>query len=235
MNTEKHNNPNHIAVIMDGNGRWAKARGEDVGVGHKAGVDALRRSVLAALGAGVRWLTVYAFSTENWGRSAGEVGELMGLFSAIVLSEAQELAQRGVRLRFIGDLEGLPTELQVQIREVGAIELVEERMTLTVAMNYSARWDIMQAAAGFSGVKGDGELEDSARVFAERLSTSFLPDVDLVIRTSGEQRLSNFLLWESAYAELYFTDKLWPDFVEADFVAAIDWYNNRHRRFGTRG
>ncbi len=236
------NIPTHVAIIMDGNGRWATREGVEKVEGHKRGVDSLRNAVKAANDWGVKFLTVYAFSTENWGRPADEVKALMELFSIVVIREAQELAKAGIRLSFIGAIDELSTTLQEQIEEVSKIYIEKEKMTLVVAMNYSARWDIVNAAKKMvkqselrkAVNRGVESNRSDVEEFSSYLSTSFMPDVDLVIRTSSEQRLSNFMLWESAYAELYFTDKLWPDFSKEDFAKALEWYNGRQRRFGIR-
>lgn len=215
---------------MDGNGRWAAKEGKERVEGHTKGVEALRRAVQVARKQGVRYLTVYAFSTENWGRPQQEVDAIMELFSRVVIKEAKELAQNNIALRFIGDTKALSTALQEQIVEVESMGIIAE-MTLVVAINYSARWDIMQATQRLvNSTVQDIKEED----FKAHLSTAKFPDVDLVIRTSGEQRLSNFLLWESSYAELYFTERLWPEFDKNDFNAALEWYVDRDRRFGVR-
>ncbi|MFI3298261.1 MAG: polyprenyl diphosphate synthase [Rikenellaceae bacterium] len=222
--------PHHVAIIMDGNGRWAAKEGKERVEGHTKGVEALRRAVQVARKQGVRYLTVYAFSTENWGRPQQEVDAIMELFSRVVIKEAKELAQNNIALRFIGDTKALSTALQEQIVEVESMGIIAE-MTLVVAINYSARWDIMQATQRLvNSTVQDIKEED----FKAHLSTAKFPDVDLVIRTSGEQRLSNFLLWESSYAELYFTERLWPEFDKNDFNAALEWYVDRDRRFGVR-
>lgn len=228
------NIPTHIAIIMDGNGRWATREGVEKIEGHKRGVDALRRTVGAAQNVGVKFLTVYAFSTENWGRPQDEVVALMELFSTVMISEASELAKNGVRLSFIGNTAALSDKLQAQIREVETMDIDNERMMLVVAINYSARWDIVRAATRIARRVGSSAVEIDAEMFAQELSTSHLPDVDLLIRTSAEQRLSNFMLWECSYAELYFTDVLWPDFDAQELNHAIEWYSNRERRFGVR-
>lgn len=229
MDKEQGNIPTHVAVIMDGNGRWAKQRSLDRVEGHRRGVDALRAVVTRAANSGVRYLTVYAFSTENWGRPVEEVRGIMELLGKVILSEAIELAKNKVRLCFIGNTEELSSDLQKQIEQARQIEIDKVKMVFTVALNYSARWDIARAA---QRIAQSGCREVDERVFAENLSTAGLPDVDLVIRTSGEQRLSNFLLWESSYAELYFTETLWPDFDEARFDEAIEWFAARNRRYG---
>ncbi len=215
---------------MDGNGRWAANEGKQRVEGHTRGVDSLRGAVQTARESGIKYLTVYAFSTENWGRPQQEVDAIMELFSRVVIKEAKELAQNNIALRFIGDTKALSPALQEQIIEVESMDIVAE-MTLVVAINYSARWDIMQATQRLVNSNMQDIKEED---FKAHLSTAKFPDVDLVIRTSGEQRLSNFLLWESSYAELYFTERLWPEFDKNDFNAALEWYVDRDRRFGVR-
>lgn len=222
--------PQHVSVIMDGNGRWAEANSLERVDGHKAGVESLKKCVMAARRIGVRYLTVYAFSTENWGRPKEEVDAIMELFSMVVIEQAKELAKNSIRLKFIGNKEELNVKLQEQIKVAEAVELPSEEMTLVVALNYSARWDIVNAAKCLAAEN----IEITQSSLQSKLSTGDMPDVDLVVRTSGEQRLSNFMLWESSYAELYFTDKLWPEFGEDDFEEAINWYRCRDRRFGVR-
>lgn len=231
----KQNNLQHVAVIMDGNGRWAVKHGVDKVEGHTRGVDSLRRTVIAARDSGVKFLTVYAFSTENWGRPQGEVSALMQLFASITVKEALALSKHNIRLNFIGNRDELSEELNQQIDEAQRIDIPQIQMTLTVAMNYSARWDIVNATRLVAEKVKSGEVEEvTEELFVSQLSTAKMPDVDLVIRTSNEQRLSNFMLWESSYAELYFTDVLWPDFMEEDFEKAVQWFEGRKRRFGVR-
>lgn len=223
------NRARHVALIMDGNGRWAQAHGYDRLRGHSQGVEALRRVVRAATDTDVEYLTVYAFSTENWGRPQSEVEGLMELLASTILLEAEPLAKAGVRLDFLGDTQALPVRLRENIEAARCIAIDKVRLNLIVALNYSSRGDILSAVNslikdGVSGVDED--------MFARRLSTSALPEVDLLIRTSGEQRLSNFLLWELSYAEIYFTQVLWPDFDENEFHAALEWFASRQRRFG---
>lgn len=223
------NRARHVALIMDGNGRWAQAHGYDRLRGHSQGVEALRRVVRAATDTDVEYLTVYAFSTENWGRPQSEVEGLMELLASTILLEAEPLAKAGVRLDFLGDTQALPVRLRENIEAARCIAIDKVRLNLVVALNYSSRGDILSAVNslikdGVSGVDED--------MFSRRLSTSALPEVDLLIRTSGEQRLSNFLLWELSYAEIYFTQVLWPDFDENEFHAALEWFASRQRRFG---
>ncbi len=216
----------YVAIITDGNGRWAQQRGLSVAEGHQAGADTVKARLRDAVELGVRELTVYSFSTENWSRSPEEVGALMGMFSERILGETPELDGEGVRMRFIGRREGVEPELLEQMRWAEEMTAANERITLFVAFNYGGRAEIVDAARRFEG----GDEEDFARL----LYAPEMHDPDLVIRTSGEQRLSNYLLWQSAYSELHFTDVLWPDFSRADLEAALAAYEVRGRRFGGR-
>jgi len=216
----------YVAIITDGNGRWAQQRGEDVAAGHQAGADAVKARLRDAAALGIEELTVYSFSTENWGRPADEVDALMSMFAERILGETPELLDQGVRMRFLGRREGVDPQL------VSLMEWAEEqtahntRITLFVAFNYGGRAEILDAARGFTGTT---EAE-----FAERLYAPDMHDPDLLIRTSGEQRTSNFLPWQCAYSELVFTPALWPDFSRADLEAALQEYEARRRRFGGR-
>jgi undecaprenyl diphosphate synthase len=216
----------YVAIITDGNGRWAQQRGVPVAEGHRAGADTVKARLRDAVDLGIRELTVYSFSTENWARPPEEVAALMGMFSERILAETPELDAEGVRMRFIGRREGVEPELLQQMRWAEEKTGANERITLFVAFNYGGRAEIIDAAARFTG----GDEEDFARL----LYAPEMHDPDLVIRTSGEQRLSNYLLWQAAYSELHFTDVLWPDFSRADFEAALDAYEARRRRFGGR-
>jgi undecaprenyl diphosphate synthase len=223
--------PSSIAIIMDGNGRWARERHLPVGAGHRAGARALKRVVRHASDSGVRDLTVFSFSTENWTRPEGEVGDLMGLFVELIERELPELHEERVQMRFIGRCEELSDALRAKIAVAEETTAANEGMRLFVAMNYGGRTEIVDAARRFAIECGPdaGEAE-----FARCLYWPEMRDPELVIRTSGEQRLSNFLLWQSAYAELYFSPRLWPDFGPEDLEAAIAEYGRRHRRFGGR-
>jgi undecaprenyl diphosphate synthase len=216
----------YVAIITDGNGRWAQQHGLPVAEGHEAGADTVKARLRDAVDLGVRELTVYSFSTENWSRSPEEVGALMAMFSERILAETPELDEEGVRMRFIGRREGVEPELLEQMRWAEEKTAANDRITLFVAFNYGGRSEIVDAARRFEG----GDEED----FAKLLYAPEMHDPDLVIRTSGEQRLSNYLLWQSAYSELHFTDVLWPDFSRADFEAALEAYAARGRRFGGR-
>ena len=219
----------HLAIIMDGNGRWAKARHLPRLMGHKAGADALDRVMHYCKDAGIRYLTVYAFSTENWKRSAEEVSGLMTLLSTYIKSKEKELVEKGVRFRVIGRRSDLSEKLQA---EIAALEEKTKGgdFTLVVALSYGGRDEIVRAALRFAREYKEGAAPEAA--FGRCLDTADIPDPDFIIRTSGEQRLSNFLLWQAAYAEFYFTDVLWPDFDEAELDKAIAAYQVRDRRFG---
>lgn len=219
----------HVALIMDGNGRWAEAHGYDRLRGHSQGVEALRDVVRAAADSQVEYLTVYAFSTENWGRPKDEVDGLMELLAMTIFAEGKPLAQSGVRLSFIGDLGALPEKLRRNIDSLSQLSIDRVKLNLVVALNYSAREDIVMAVNDIVR-KGVGQIDQ--QTISSHLSTAKLPEVDLLIRTSGEQRLSNFLLWELSYAEIYFTEVLWPDFRAKQFIGALDWFEGRSRRFG---
>lgn len=229
--------PRHVAVIMDGNGRWAKARGKPVVMGHRAGAEAVRRCVKAALSTGIRFLTLYAFSSENWKRNTGEVADLTSLLRFYLRHKVAELHEQNVRLEFIGDLTRFDDGLRAEIDRARTLTARNGRMTLILALSYGARQDMVMAARRLAEAAMRGEI-DPARVteeeFGDLLQTSAFPDPDLIVRTSGEQRLSNFLLWESAYTELAFVDVLWPDFDESHFAALIADYAGRERRFGKR-
>jgi len=227
--------PRHIAVIMDGNGRWARARGLPRGLGHRAGAQAVRRMVEACCDIGVKVLTLYAFSWENRDRPAAEIRELMGLLEEFIRRETPTLLANGVRLRTIGRLDALPADVVDSLRRVEAQTAAGVRMTLTLALGYGGRQEIVDAARRLAEQAREGRLRpeqiDEA-AFAQQLYAPDLPDPDLLIRTSGEQRLSNFLLWQSSYTELYVTPKLWPDFTKEDLLDAIAEYDRRERRFG---
>jgi undecaprenyl diphosphate synthase len=222
-----------VAIIMDGNGRWAEARGLPVAEGHRAGTRALRRTVEASIDLGVRSLAVYAFSTENWSRPAGEVDDLMEIFGETIERELPDLAEQGVRSRFLGRRDRAPDALRAQMEGLEAETAGNDRLDLWIAFDYGGRAELVEAARRLveDGVPAD-EVDDEA--LAARLYRPELPDPDLVIRTSGELRLSNFLLWQSAYSELVFTDTLWPDFDEADLRRALGEFATRRRRFGAR-
>lgn len=227
--------PRHIAIIMDGNGRWATQQGFVRNLGHREGSEAVRRTVRACRRLGVPALTLYAFSEQNWGRPSVEVSALMELLKEFLISEREELLEKGIRLRAIGRRARLPEDVSAILEQVEAETANLDRMTLTLALSYGGREEIADAAREIAKRVAAGEL-DADRV-DERLFDAVLPSmevgpVDLLIRTSGEQRISNFLLWALAYAELYFTDRLWPDFDERDLFAGLAAYQRRERRFG---
>jgi undecaprenyl diphosphate synthase len=229
--------PRHIAITMDGNGRWAAARGALRAAGHRAGLKPVRLCVEQCTQRGIGALTLFAFSSENWGRPAEEVGSLMSLFLEALDREVAELDAKGVRLRFIGERRTLPVRLQARIAAAEERTAANRVLALQVAVGYGGRWDIVQAAQSLARECSSGALQpaeiDEER-FAQALSLASLPDVDLHIRTGGEQRISNFLLWHMAYAELWFTPRLWPDFSVADLEEALEFFATRERRFGQR-
>jgi len=227
--------PLHVAIIMDGNGRWAMRQGKDRVFGHHEGVESVREITEVAAELGIKYLTLYTFSTENWNRPKDEVDALMNLFVETIVSELDTLNNNNVRLNAIGDLKSLPNENYIRLMDTMAKTSSNNRMTLTLAMSYSARWEIAEAARQLAAKVETGQMkpEDiTEKVFADHLSTHGMPDPELVIRTSGEQRISNYLLWQVAYAEFYFTPKLWPEFRKEDFYQAILEYQARERRFG---
>jgi undecaprenyl diphosphate synthase len=225
--------PNAVAIIMDGNGRWATRRGLPVAEGHQAGTKALRRTVEASIDLGIRSLAVYAFSTENWARSSEEVSDLMEIFEETIIRELPDLTAQGVRTRFIGRRDRAPAELRARMEELEQATASNDTLLLWIAFDYGGRAEIVDAARALvaSGVEAD-EV-DEARL-AAALNAPGMPDPDILIRTSGELRISNFLLWQIAYSELYFTERLWPDFDRRDLEDAIDAFGARGRRFGGR-
>jgi undecaprenyl diphosphate synthase len=227
--------PRHVGIIMDGNGRWAAARGGARSDGHRQGAEAVRRTVRAAREVGIPYLTLYAFSQQNWQRPAREVADLMRLLRRFVLEERAELAARGIRLVTIGDAARLPAFVRAPLAALTDATRANRGMTLCLALSYGGRESIVRAARRLAAAVAAGRLRPDAigeSDVALALETRALPPPDLIIRTSGEQRLSNFLLWEAAYAELYFTDVMWPDFGRADLEAALAAYAARERRFG---
>ncbi len=232
---DKENLPKHIAVIMDGNGRWAKKKGNQRIFGHKNGVKAVRDTVEGAAEIGVKFLTLYAFSTENWGRPKQEIDALMSLLIATINSETDTLIKNNVRLLTIGDINGLPENVRKNLKDLIQKTSGNTGLTLVLALNYSARWEIVNAVKQIVA-EHDNSPIDSNKInnefFENYLNTKGIPDPDLLIRTSGEYRISNFLIWQIAYAELYFTEVLWPDFRRNDLYEAILNYQKRERRFG---
>ncbi|MBR0049298.1 MAG: isoprenyl transferase [Prevotella sp.] len=226
---ETNNIPQHIAIIMDGNGRWATERGKERSFGHQAGVEVVRRITSECVRLGVKYLTLYTFSTENWSRPADEVSALMGL----VLSSLEDeiFMKNNVRFRVIGDVKRLPDNVQQKLRETEEHTAGNTAMTMVVALSYSARWEITEAVRQIvaGGLRAEDITEDT---ISQHLCTNFMPDPDLLIRTGGELRISNYLLWQIAYSELYFCDTYWPDFDEAALHKAVESYQGRQRRFG---
>jgi undecaprenyl diphosphate synthase len=227
--------PQHVAIIMDGNGRWAKQKGHIRIFGHRHGVKAVRAAIEAGAELGVKYLTMYAFSTENWTRPQQEVSALMELLVSTIEDELPTLMKNGIRLETIGNIQQLPAKCQEQLKKTKAKTAGNDRLTLVLALSYSGRWDIIEAVKKVAQQVEDGELKASEideESLNRALSTAEYPHPDLLIRSSGEQRISNFLMWEIAYSELYFTPVLWPDFTKDDFYRAIVDYQSRERRFG---
>ncbi|MEA3477284.1 MAG: isoprenyl transferase [Bacteroidota bacterium] len=227
--------PRHIAIIMDGNGRWAKMRGKPRTFGHKSGVKSVRESTEAAAELGVEYLTLYAFSTENWKRPKFEIDALMHLLLQTINNETETLNKNNIRLNAIGNLDNLPSNIHKGLMRIIDDTAGNDRMTLTLALSYSSRWEIVETLKKLALQVKNKQLniEDlDQEMFASYLATANIPDPELLIRTSGEYRISNFLLWQIAYAELYFTPKLWPDFRKEDLYEAIVDYQGRERRFG---
>ena len=223
--------PRHVAIIMDGNGRWARKRLLPRIAGHRRGVDAVRATVENCAARGVEYLTLFAFSSENWRRPAEEVALLMQLFQAALSNEVERLHKNGIRLKVVGDLRSFDAKIRLLVEQGERLTAQNERLTLTIAANYGGRWDILQAVNRFLQAQPGAQSADEAAL-APYLAMSYAPEPDLFIRTGGEQRISNFLLWQLAYTELYFTETLWPDFDAAALDQAIVSYRGRERRFG---
>lgn len=233
FNLDKQRVPSHIAIIMDGNGRWATQKGKDRSYGHQAGVDTVRRITSECVRLGVEYLTLYTFSTENWNRPETEVAALMGL----VLSSLEDeiFMKNNVRFRVIGDMSRLPETVQQKLRETELHTEKNSAMTMVVALSYSSRWEITEATKRIATKVQSGEVainDITEEMLSQNMETFFMPDPELLIRTGGEQRISNYLLWQIAYSELYFCDTFWPDFNEEDLHKAIADYQGRQRRFG---
>lgn len=231
----KNNIPKHVAIIMDGNGRWAEKHGKARVFGHESGVDSVRSVVEGAGEIGIKYLTLYAFSTENWDRPKNEVDALMELLVHAIENETESLMKNNVRLRTIGDVEIMP--LKVKEKLDGCIRRLDSNtgLTLVLALSYSSKWEIINAVKNLVKDSVEGKIKPEMinnKLFEEYLNTAEIPDPELLIRTSGEYRISNFLLWQIAYSELFFTEKLWPDFREEDLFEAVFDYQNRERRFG---
>ncbi|HCE3719020.1 isoprenyl transferase [Vibrio parahaemolyticus] len=230
--------PKHIAIIMDGNGRWAKSKGKPRVFGHKKGVNAVRKTIVAASKLGIKAMTLFAFSSENWRRPEEEVGLLMELFITVLSSEVKKLHKNNLQLRVIGDTSRFSERLQKKIVEAENLTASNTGMVINIAANYGGKWDITEAAKALALKARNGEIrvEDiNEQLITEHLTMADLPDVDLLIRTSGECRISNFMLWQMAYAEMYFTPEFWPEFDEDSLVEAVTWFINRERRFGCTG
>jgi len=232
---DRENIPKHIAIIMDGNGRWAQQKGQPRVFGHQTGVDSVREIAEAAAEIGIKYLTLYTFSTENWQRPQDEVVALMSLLVQTIKGELPTLKKNRIRLHAIGDLGALPEETQKELQEAIALTEDHDRMTLVLALSYSAKWEITQAVKRIAKQVEKGDLDVNhinEDIIAKSLATHDIPDPELLIRTSGETRISNFLLWQIAYAELYFTPVFWPDFRKNNLYQAILNFQNRERRFG---
>ncbi|EKB3553164.1 isoprenyl transferase [Vibrio parahaemolyticus] len=230
--------PKHIAIIMDGNGRWAKSKGKPRVFGHKKGVNAVRKTVAAASKLGIKAMTLFAFSSENWRRPEEEVGLLMELFITVLSSEVKKLHKNNLQLRVIGDTSRFSVRLQKKIVEAENLTASNTGMVINIAANYGGKWDITEAAKALALKARNDEIrvEDiNEQLITEHLTMADLPEVDLLIRTSGECRISNFMLWQMAYAEMYFTPEFWPEFDEDSLVEAVTWFINRERRFGCTG
>ena len=228
--------PLHVAIIMDGNGRWANARGKPRNAGHRAGAEAVRRTIEAAAALGIKYLTLFSFSSENWRRPATEVSDLMGLLRLYLRKEVTTMVDKNVRLKVIGERGRLSADIISAIDEAEARTAHCSGLTLVLALNYGGRAEIVQASKALAKAVAAGDFDPDAideTMFAGALETAGMPDPDLLIRTSGEQRISNFLLWQLAYAEFVFVDKHWPDFGSDDLAAAIKEFGNRERRFGS--
>lgn len=233
--SEKRVVPKHVAIIMDGNGRWAKQRGKERYEGHLAGVESVRSVVRGAVRNGVKWLTLYAFSTENWGRPTAEVEAIMQLFCRTVMNEGESLAKQGVRVLILGERTRFSEEVLEMIDRIETTTAEGSRLTLVLAFNYSSRRELVLATQAIARRVADGEIsvdDIDEDLVSSSLMTASIPDPDLVIRTSGECRLSNFLLWQASYAEFYFPEIMWPDFDEEAFEEALEVYCHRERRFG---
>ena len=225
--------PQHVAIIMDGNGRWATERGKERSYGHQAGVETVRRITSECTRLGVKYLTLYTFSTENWNRPADEVAALMGL--VLTALEDELFMKNDVRFQVIGDIDRLPDVVQKKLQETIDHTAENKTMTMTIALSYSARWEITRAVKNIARMVADGQIrvdDITEELVGNNMTTNFMPDPDLLIRTGGELRISNYLLWQIAYSELYFCDTYWPDFMEADLHKAIASYQARQRRFG---
>lgn len=229
------NIPVHVTIIMDGNGRWAKKQGLKRIFGHRAGVESVRQATEFAAEKGVKYLSLFAFSEENWNRPQEEISLLMELMVDAILKETPKLVKNNVKFRVIGDISKLPQSVQDKISSAEYATKLSTGLTLIVFMSYSGKWDILQAAERYFKERGLNECMTSPELFDKYLATAGIPDPDLLIRTSGEQRISNYMLWQTAYTEFYFPEVLWPDFRKNDFQQALDEYSARERRYGKTG
>jgi undecaprenyl diphosphate synthase len=237
-NIESKNIPQHVAIIMDGNGRWAQLQGKGRVTGHKAGVESVRAVVTSARKANIKALTLFAFSSENWQRPASEVNVLMDLFMFVLTKEVKRLHKHNIRFQVIGELSRFSPKLQKNIAQSEQLTKNNSGLVLSIAANYGGRWDIAQASKKIAKEVKDGSLDleqINEQTLGQQTCLAALPNLDLLIRTGGDYRISNFLLWQAAYAELYFTDVLWPDFNEFEFEKAINCFDSRERRFGKTG
>ena len=233
MNYELKNIPRHIAIIMDGNGRWAAERGKERSFGHQAGVDTVRRITSECTRLGVKYLTLYTFSTENWNRPADEIAALMGL--VLTSLEDEIFMKNNVRFQVVGEIDRLPEPVRIKLPETMDHTAGNTTMTMIVALSYSSRWEITKATREIARDLRDGKISEAditEDLISQHMVTNFMPDPDLLIRTGGELRISNYLLWQIAYSELYFCDTYWPDFMEEDLHKAIESFQNRQRRYG---
>ncbi len=233
---DKDQLPRHVAIIMDGNGRWAKARGMSRTQGHLEGVKRVEEIIKSARDIGIKFLTIYAFSTENWSRPQDEVSMIMRTFIMVLGQKARELSEKGVRINFIGRRQGVPTEVLNAMDEAARVTMNKTTMVLNIAFNYGARAEIVDAIKTIASQVREGKIEVDGideKIISSHLYTKGQPDPDLLIRTSGEERISNFLLWQLSYAELYFTDKCWPEFNEEEFFKALASFAQRERRWGS--
>lgn len=238
MSTTVPSSPTHVAIVMDGNGRWARARGLPRAAGHRQGAEALRRTIVGAGELGIRYLTLFGFSSENWNRPLIEVQDLMGLLRHYLRSEIADLHAKGARLRVIGDRSRFEPDIVALIANAEDLTRGNDKLNLTLAISYGGRDEIVAAARALASDVAAGRIDPKAidaAALAGRLFTADLPDPDVVIRTSGEKRLSNFLLWQSAYSEFVFIDKYWPDFGKSDLEDAVHEFNRRERRYGAVG
>ena len=230
-NIDQNNIPKHVAIIMDGNGRWAANRGKERVFGHMHGVDSVRAAVETAVKVGIEYLTLYAFSIENWNRPKEEVNALMDLLVTTLIHESEELLEQGVKLNTIGDLSALPKQCQTSLEKAVAQDPKQCKLILTLALNYSSKWEITSAVKNIMDM-GLNSSDVDENTISAHLATSGMPDPELMIRTSGENRISNFMLWQLAYSEFHFSSVLWPDFREEHFIEALIDYQTRDRRFG---